>query len=184
LQASVVLPDDTSSASSARRFVRDTLHSWGLDEHTETATLLISELVTNAVLHAQSAPEVILLTAGTVLRVEVHDQSPVLPARRHYGLQAGTGRGIVLVEEMASGWGAEPSGAGKVVWFELRPGSGLAQSFALDAVLDPEALSDLSELFGMATGGGGTPAGADEPDRDPGEHVVCRRKQVLVEAGS
>jgi hypothetical protein len=183
LQASVVLPDDTSSASSARRFVRDTLRSWGLDEHTETATLLISELVTNAVLHARSAPEVVLLTAGTVLRVEVYDQSPVLPARRHYGLQAGTGRGIVLVEEMASGWGAEPRGTGKVVWFELRPGSGLAPSFALDAALDPEALSDLAELVGMPTAGGWPSPGADEPDRDPGDHVVSRRKQTPFGAG-
>jgi anti-sigma regulatory factor (Ser/Thr protein kinase) len=178
LQASVVLPDDTSSASSARRFVRDTLHSWGLDEHTEIATLLISELVTNAVLHAQSAPEVILLTAGSGLRVEVRDQSPVLPARRHYGLQAGTGRGIVLVEEMASEWGAEPSGPGKVVWFELRAGSGLTQSFSLDS----EALGDLAELVGMAAGSGGAPAGADEPDRDTGDHVVCSDDRPLVGA--
>ena len=142
----MALRDDTSSAGAARRFVRNTLEAWGADEHAETATLLISELVTNAVLHARSGPEVVLQFEDTVLRVEVHDRSPVLPARRHYGLQAGTGRGIVLVEEMASGWGAEPTASGKVVWFELGPGSGLAQSFMLDG----ETLADLAELAGLA----------------------------------
>src|SRR3954452_9145283 len=127
----MVLSDDTSSAATARRFVRDTLQTWGADQHTDTATLLISELVTNAVLHARCAPEVVLELEGPVLRVEVYDTSPVLPARRHYGLQAGTGRGIVLVEEMATEWGVQPTTGGKVVWFELQPGSEFG-SFTLD----------------------------------------------------
>src|SRR4051812_35299473 len=135
----MVLSDDTSSAATARRFVRDTLQTWGADQHTDTATLLVSELVTNAVLHARCAPEVVVVLEGPVLRVEVHDTSPVLPARRHYGIQAGTGRGIVLVEEMATDWGTRPTSAGKVVWFELHPGSGFG-SFALDAA----ALADLA----------------------------------------
>jgi hypothetical protein len=155
----------------ARRFVRDTLTTWGVDEHTDTAALLISELVTNAVLHARSGPEIVLLFEGTVLRVEVHDASPVLPARRHYGLQAGTGRGIVLVEEMATQWGAEPTGSGKVVWFELRPGSGLAEPFALDG----ETLADLAELAGL--GGDARSSRADRersaPGFGPGDTVLC-----------
>ena len=183
----MVLPDDTSSASSARRFVRENLRSWGADEHCETAVLLISELVTNAVLHARSAPEVVMRYEGTVLRIEVYDQSSVLPARRHYGLQAGTGRGIVLVEEMASDWGADQTGSGKVVWFELRPGSGLAQAFALDG----ETLADLAELAGLAggdrsSGSGPATAGVDAErartpsDRDRGDQLARHPRGVLA----
>src|SRR5438132_8167033 len=154
----MVLSDDTSSAAAARRFVRDTLQSWDADEHTDTATLLISELVTNAVLHARCAPEVVLVLEGTVLRVEVHDTSPILPARRHYGLQAGTGRGMVLVEQMAFEWGARPTSGGKVVWFELVAGSGLSPAFALDDA----TLEDLAEL-----GGWSDSAGGERPTNNP-----------------
>src|SRR3954447_17397598 len=154
----------------ARRFVRDTLSSWGAEEHVDTATLLISELVTNAVLHARSAPEVILVAEGAMLRVEVYDQSPILPARRHYGLQAGTGRGIVLVEEMASEWGAEATRSGKVVWFELRPGSGLGHTFMLDG----DTLADLAELAGLAGDQGGRgPVAPESAGFDPGDAVLC-----------
>jgi hypothetical protein len=79
---------------------------------------------------------------------------------------------------MASEWGAEPTGAGKVVWFELRPGSGFSPSFALEA----DALSDLAELAGLATSAGAPAAGTEEPDRDPGDHVVCRGRRVSAGA--
>jgi hypothetical protein len=53
------------------------------------------------------------------VRVEVHDGSPELPIRRRYSNMSGTGRGLLLVERMADGWGADLTSRGKVVWFEL-----------------------------------------------------------------
>jgi hypothetical protein len=136
----------------ARRFTRETLEAWRLDDFVDTAVLLVSELVTNAVLHARSGVEVVVDGGPGRVRVEVHDSSIVLPSRRHYGIQAGTGRGILLVEEMASGWGAETTESGKVVWFELAPGARGGGGF-----LDAAILDDLADL-GVDTGMLGAPA--------------------------
>jgi two-component sensor histidine kinase len=80
--------------------------------------LLVSELVTNAVVHA--ACDVRLrVTAGSPVRVEVHDENPEPPrARAREPLEVG-GFGLVIVESVASRWGVEPQPTGKVVWFEL-----------------------------------------------------------------
>ena len=53
------------------------------------------------------------------MRVEVHDGSTQLPVRKHYSNMSGTGRGLLLVERMASEWGSDRTADGKVVWFEL-----------------------------------------------------------------
>lgn len=103
----------------ARRFVDSALSE---PEHAPvayTAALLVSELVANAVLHGGAPLEVCVAVDGHLIRVEVHDGNPRLPFRRDYSTMSGTGRGLVLLEEMASRWGADPSSAGKVVWFEL-----------------------------------------------------------------
>ncbi len=115
------LPAEPASAAAARRFVRDVLASWGAHEFEDPAVLLTSELVTNAVLHARSAPLLSLRLVDGRLRVGVSDGTPVAPVRKRYGQDAATGRGLLLVETMASAWGSEPSGAGKLVWFELEP---------------------------------------------------------------
>ena len=143
--------------------MRETLSRWELEQYMETAALLISELVTNAVLHARAEPEVVISAAAGVVRIEVHDASPVLPARRYYGTEAGTGRGIMLVEEMSTGWGAEPRGSGKVVWFELAPGHEAKGSvdIALDAATLAE-LADLAELTGTTMGDHGSLEGRDD----------------------
>jgi len=115
----VSLPAEPASAAVARRFVRDLLDAWGAAEFEDAAVLLTSELVTNALLHARSAPELnVRLTDGR-LRVGVSDRTPVAPVRKRYGKEAATGRGLLLVETMASAWGTEPSDDGKEVWFEL-----------------------------------------------------------------
>jgi signal transduction histidine kinase len=87
------------------------------------AALLVTELVTNAVLHTRSGPEVTARLAGPRLRVEVADDNPSPPVRQQHGPRAGTGRGMILVSELASAWGTEPAGKGTVVWFELESGS-------------------------------------------------------------
>jgi len=83
--------------------------------------LLTSELVTNALLHAHSAPEVAVGLVDGRLRVAVSDATTTVPVRKRYGKDAATGRGLLLIETMASAWGTEPVDGGKVVWFELSP---------------------------------------------------------------
>ncbi len=117
---SLECPADRTAPSQARRFVADTLRSWGVDRATTgDAVLLVSELVTNALLHARCAPTVELSRDGNRVRVAVRDDSPVAPRRRRYASDAATGRGIALVEHLSSDWGSERVGEGKRVWFEL-----------------------------------------------------------------
>jgi anti-sigma regulatory factor (Ser/Thr protein kinase) len=114
------LPADRTAPSRARRFVADTLASWNVSrEVVADAVLLVSELVTNALLHARSAPSVELTRTDGRIRVVVFDDSPLAPRRRYYATTAVTGRGIALVDALASRWGTERDGDGKFVWFEL-----------------------------------------------------------------
>jgi anti-sigma regulatory factor (Ser/Thr protein kinase) len=107
------------SAGDARRFVESTLGGSGLDHLTYAATMLVSELVANAVLHTGTAFVVVIAPDDDHLRIEVHDGSTQLPVRKHYSTMSGTGRGIMLVERMATSWGSDRTADGKVVWFEL-----------------------------------------------------------------
>jgi len=118
VMSTIELPPEPTSPGAARRFVTD-----GLARHdgapTEVAALLVSELVTNAVLHART-PMVVTVTAndGSV-RVGVQDGSPTLPALRQYDRSASTGRGLQMVERLASRWGVDADDRSKTVWFEL-----------------------------------------------------------------
>jgi anti-sigma regulatory factor (Ser/Thr protein kinase) len=116
-----VLPSDLSAASVARRHVAQACA--GLpDETVYTARLLVTELVSNAVIHGEGT---VLLTVardhGSV-RVEVHDESPHPPVITHRAPMAEHGAGLRLVSAMASSWGSDPLGdgrPGKRVWFAL-----------------------------------------------------------------
>lgn len=115
--AEVTLPGATSSVPEARRFVRSTLRSWELDGAVEPAALIVSELATNAVLHARSALTVRLrVDAGGSLHLEVLDGSARLPDQRRHSSEATTGRGLSIVAELASSWGVEQLTDGKSVW--------------------------------------------------------------------
>ena len=119
-----------ASVGEARRFVRQALLAWHLDEVVETALLLTSELATNAVLHARSTFAVLVARQGDQVRVDVLDASPVPPVRRHNSLTAATGRGVELVASLSSEWGHTPAdrldGFAKGLWFTL-PVSGVAR---------------------------------------------------------
>lgn len=119
LRAEAELPPDPSSASGARRFVRDVLDAWGIPELEEPAILLTSELITNALLHARTPMKLRLYRRDGLLRVEVCDDSGRPPVRRHYSDDASTGRGLALVEALADEWGVDPANGGKAVWFTL-----------------------------------------------------------------
>jgi hypothetical protein len=95
------------------------LSDWAADGYVDAALLAVSELVTNAVLHARSGPVVTVRLENGRLRVEVKDESAVTPSRKRYGPEAGTGRGLMLVESVAAAWGCDTAPGGKSVWFEL-----------------------------------------------------------------
>jgi anti-sigma regulatory factor (Ser/Thr protein kinase) len=128
-------PSVPMSAGEARSFVESVLAGAGLEHLAYTATLLVSELVANAVLHTGTPLEVVVETGSDRVRVEVHDRNPQLPVRKHYSSLSGTGRGLLLVERMAADWGADRTPVGKKVWFELDGRS----APALD-ILDVEAI--------------------------------------------
>ncbi len=78
------LPPEPASAGAARRFVTTALHRIGLEAHTELAELLVSELVTNAVLHAGTEITIEVSHDGGVVRVDVADGSRQRPRQRDY----------------------------------------------------------------------------------------------------
>ncbi|WP_420035212.1 ATP-binding protein [Streptomyces sp. cg28] len=120
------LPRQARSVGRARLLFRETAVRWALPaDVTDTAELLLSELMTNAYRHAKApADREIRARAaltGTVLRVTVTDASAELPVPRAASADEESGRGLALVEMLAGEWGAEArkEGVGKVVWFEL-----------------------------------------------------------------
>jgi anti-sigma regulatory factor (Ser/Thr protein kinase) len=124
--AGVELACEPASAGHARSFVRRTLDSWGWPEG-NVPELLVSEVVTNALIHARTPIRLDVRDFGSRVRVSVRDGSGVPPARRPADLAAASGRGLEIVEALASSWGVDPSSSragGKIVWFEvLRPGT-------------------------------------------------------------
>ncbi|MFF0295828.1 ATP-binding protein [Kitasatospora sp. NPDC004615] len=111
---------DLPAVSTVRRRLRAALDHWGVPELADTAELLTSELVTNALVHTGKGAEFdAQFTAEQRLRVEVHDRTSHLPGRRHPNEDATSGRGLLLVEALADDWGVQLRGDGKVTWFEL-----------------------------------------------------------------
>lgn len=102
--------------------IREGLLAADRDDLLETAELLVSEIVTNALVHAGTPIGVSFSFVGDGLRVEVTDGSPHAPTPRAYGPNAGTGRGLMLLEEMVEEWGVEPEDRGKTVWFQIDSG--------------------------------------------------------------
>jgi anti-sigma regulatory factor (Ser/Thr protein kinase) len=130
-----------ASVGVARRFTIDTLRRWGRDDLTTTGALLVTELVTNAVLHARTMFQVGLERRDEIVRVEVRDGSPARPAQRNHGLDATTGRGLNLVARLATSWGVDMGGNGKVVWAhfaEDRNDEWADVTFNLSDVDDPD----------------------------------------------
>jgi anti-sigma regulatory factor (Ser/Thr protein kinase) len=115
------LPPHPSSIGAARRFVRTALVAAGRTELLDDAELAVSEIVTNAVVHAGTRIQVEVVLGPVLLRVEVQDSSPHQPRARRYAATASTGRGLGLLNEVAADWGVRATEDGKAVWFELAP---------------------------------------------------------------
>lgn len=85
--------------------------------NTDDVALVLSELVTNAVVHAGGAVR-IAVSVGDRIRVEVHDEDPRPPRMRAHGAEPG-GLGLRIVERLSERWGSRSTAAGKVVWADL-----------------------------------------------------------------
>ncbi|MFJ6213329.1 SpoIIE family protein phosphatase [Streptomyces sp. NPDC092296] len=108
------------AVSHARRFVARTLSSWGLAEEADAPLLVVSELVTNALVHTQGPVRLDLTHVGDRLRIAVTDASPRSPVKpANIGWEATGGRGIMLVEAVSGTFGSLPMGGGKQVWSEI-----------------------------------------------------------------
>ncbi|MFF1450107.1 SpoIIE family protein phosphatase [Streptomyces sp. NPDC058274] len=118
------LPREAAEVAHARRLVRGRLRAWGLDAAVETAELLVSEVVTNAVRHGSGESVGLRLVRTDALLCEVTDDEPGLPALLGAGVYDESGRGLRVVSRLAREWGASASGHHKTVWFEqaLTPG--------------------------------------------------------------
>jgi anti-sigma regulatory factor (Ser/Thr protein kinase) len=116
----VVLPPCPSSARVARELVGNTLRDWRAEELCEDAALVITELVVNAIKHAQTDLELRMVHIDGGVRIEVRDGSTSLPTRRDATDVAENGRGLRLVDALAARYGVEPEQTGKRVWVELQ----------------------------------------------------------------
>lgn len=119
------LPREPRSAEAARRLVRTALTVWGLDSLAADATLVITELVSNAVDHGRLPSIRVIVSRPSLngVRVSVVDRSRTVPTlRADSDGDRLRGRGLVLVEALTEEWGTELYRWGKQVWGELRDG--------------------------------------------------------------
>jgi anti-sigma regulatory factor (Ser/Thr protein kinase) len=108
-----------TSVGAARKFAAETAAAWGVADRVDDLRLCLSEVATNALLHA--APPacgfgVRLTVDREALRLEVHDRGGGSPVRRTPGDGDCTGRGLLLVDELADDWGVSDDPTGKTVW--------------------------------------------------------------------
>ena len=119
------------SVGAARRFAADQMPDVTVDLH-DAVLLMVSELATNAVVHAASAFDVSIDRAGTLVRVSVTDQGGGVPAMQSPDASEPHGRGLRIVETLSDRWGTSATtGGGTVVWFEIdvAPGDGDDRSY-------------------------------------------------------
>jgi anti-sigma regulatory factor (Ser/Thr protein kinase) len=109
----------SGGAAEARRLARDRLSEWGYTGRHDDVVLVVSELVSNAIRHGWGTATIRLSGSSGRVRIEVADDSPVLPSVRQGGPDGGWG--LALTERLSEHWGVERRDAGKVVWCELVP---------------------------------------------------------------
>ncbi|MEU9884350.1 ATP-binding protein [Sphaerisporangium sp. NPDC051011] len=113
------LPSDPAMVGEARAMVRKTLTDWGLPHLVDDAELVISELVTNALIHGVGPVVMALHDAGPALIGAVTDHCTTPPAARNPDFEDTGGRGMGIVRALAASWGVWPYPTGKTIWFTL-----------------------------------------------------------------
>ncbi|MEV0779997.1 SpoIIE family protein phosphatase [Streptomyces sp. NPDC050428] len=109
---------DPREVARARRLVRGKLYEWNLPQAVESAELMVSELVTNAVRHARIRHVGLRLVRNGALLCEVSDDEPAPASLLDATADDESGRGLRVVSRLARGWGSSSSAHGKTVWFE------------------------------------------------------------------
>jgi serine phosphatase RsbU (regulator of sigma subunit)/anti-sigma regulatory factor (Ser/Thr protein kinase) len=122
---------EPAAVAAARCFVSDTLISWGLsaaDVRVTDAVLLVSELVTNAIVHAGTAVRLTCRMHGSTVEISVLDRHPARmipdPPSAADAIDRPSGRGLLLPAALSSSWGVTYAPAAKVIWFRLGPDAG------------------------------------------------------------
>lgn len=109
--------------ATARQHLRDLLHDWPSEEQRDAAVLLLSEMLTNVLVHTDADALLVAEVTGEPgerrIRVEVTDSGDDLPHKRRPGEMASSGRGLMLIELLADAWGVAPRGDGKSIWYEV-----------------------------------------------------------------
>lgn len=120
MELRTALRNDPGEAARARRLAGTHLRRWGIPDDDGVAVLLVSELVTNALRYGMQPMRMVVRQAENGLRVEIHDGRTGEPPRVRRPLpDSVTGRGMMLVDALASRWGWAEFGGAKQVWFEL-----------------------------------------------------------------
>jgi anti-sigma regulatory factor (Ser/Thr protein kinase) len=129
LQTHLELAAMPSAVPCARGHVRSVAHEWGLADFADTAALLASEIVTNAVRASArlrtAGPPVVKLritSDGESLVIRVWDASQAMPVRQEAGPNDDSGRGLMIIDALSAGWGSYPEAGGKVVWAAISKG--------------------------------------------------------------
>ena len=153
LKVTITLSPRADSVTRARHWARGVVNAWEAEDLEWALSQLLTEVVTNAVLHAGTEVVVVLhcLPTQSGLRCEVSDASSSRLRRRHHSAEATTGRGLVLLEQLADAWGVETHPAGKTVWFEVRGGSDGGPDIDVESLLEAFAPDEP----GRAPGSGG-----------------------------
>ncbi len=115
--ATWTLGRELTSVGQARSLIREPMERWGLDDMIPITELLVSELVTNALRYSPGAVTLRIVREGALV-CEVGDNSAALPRLRQAGRDDENGRGLQVVSQFASRWGARRTRTGKVVWCE------------------------------------------------------------------
>ncbi len=119
--ARLELPQHGASVARARSFVRKLCGEAGLPfDLCDTAVLLTSETVTNSFRHGRGSARLAVTAGSDGLLVEVGDDDPRAPRPRRSDPEALNGRGLAIVDLLATDWGSYATPTGKVVWFRLQ----------------------------------------------------------------
>lgn len=122
---------ELTSVGHVRRTVRQFLEHEGVADSQDDVLLVLSELVTNSMIHTPDAPEVVVRHQHRPERIdiEVSDGSPLLPVPRIADVGPHGGRGLRIVDHLSAAWGVRPSDGGKTTWASVPiPVSGLRPS--------------------------------------------------------
>ncbi|MFJ4985556.1 SpoIIE family protein phosphatase [Streptomyces sp. NPDC088732] len=120
-----IQPRDLRTVSTARKFARNSLRTWQLNEISDDLEITVSEIVTNALIHAGSDVDMRLYRYPDRVRLEVRDSDSAPPIPSSFSMseegrsKAENGRGMVIVENISGSWGSSPNGRGKTVWIEF-----------------------------------------------------------------